>query len=350
MEGVLQVLKDGKAQSQGNVLINTGQAYNQKIILVTEDSFKPFLRIRRSDINDEFLGFFSLLVSYCAAASEGDPAHGPKRGLNIMPRTNFLTMYNIFARDKLQNQFALTSLYDVVRVIAALEPGRNIDIANMKFKWKSQDLRNPISEDWPGKAADMQSGELTVKEFLDTLQGKDTPQLDLLMLMDKMVRHGQIGGLGKRMEGVYGALDKPAPIFEFRDLANVNRNDLSARMDKFDKQVIALHAKATQATLGTHKDKSEPSSSSDVEIKILIQTSPDQQETELEKIANSRSQDQELKATKNTPLPAEQYNCEAETEAEKPGQGIMRPKDQSWWLLAYFRRYIDPSNRFPVGL
>ena len=41
------------------------------------------------------------------------------------------------------------------------------------------------------------------------------------MLMDRMVRHSQIGGLGDQMEGVYGALQKPAPIFECRDLAVV---------------------------------------------------------------------------------------------------------------------------------
>ena len=259
MEGVLQVLKDGKAQVQSDVLINMGQAYNQKIIVVTENSFRSFGRIRSIDINDEFLGFFSLLTSYCVAASEGEPAHGPKRGLNIMPRTNFLTMYNTFARDKLQDQFAVVfSLYDIIRIIAALEPNRNLDIAKMKFKWKPQDLRKPIDETWPGKAAVMQSGELTVKKFLDTLQplSEDTEQLDLLMLMDRMVRHGQIGGLGGRMEGVYGALHKPALIFEFRDLANVNGVALAERMEQFERRVVVLHAKATHPILGMYNDKS----------------------------------------------------------------------------------------------
>lgn len=102
MEGVLQVLKDGKAQVSADVLINLGHVYNQKIFVVTAESFKPFIAIRFSDVNDEFLGFFSLLITYCVAATEGDPAHGPKCGLNIMPRTNLLSMSKMFARDKLQ--------------------------------------------------------------------------------------------------------------------------------------------------------------------------------------------------------------------------------------------------------
>ena len=316
MEGVLQVLKDGKAGTQADVLINRGQAYNQKIIVVTKDSFKPFLDIRQIDINDEFLGFFSLLISYCVAASEGEPAHGPKRGLNIMPRTNFLTMYNKFARDKLKELFKFsTSLYDIVRVIAAVEPGRKLDIANMKFKWKPQDLRNPIDETWPGKDDDMKSGELTVKKFLDTLQPlpPDAPQLDLLMLMDRMVRHGQIGGYGDRMEGVYGSTNRPAPIFEFRDLENVNRANLADRMAAFNRQVVALHAKATGPTLGMYRDKAKHSSSDNVEVKVLIKSPPDQQDSGQENNAKSEYQDQKLEATESTPPPAKQHNCEPET-------------------------------------
>ncbi|KAK4690181.1 hypothetical protein P7C71_g6540, partial [Lecanoromycetidae sp. Uapishka_2] len=300
MEGVLQVLTDGKAKYKRDVLINIGQDYNEKIIVVNKASFQFFGRIRQTDINDEFLGFFSLLISYCVAASEGEAAHGPKRGLNIMPRTNFLTMYNKFARDKLQDQFVLgTSLYDIIRGIAAAERGRNLDTSKMKFKWKPQDLRKPIDETWPGKADDMRSGELTVKEFLDTLQplSSNTPQLDLLMLMDRMVRHGQIGGLEDRMEGVYGARNTPAPIFEFRDLANVNGVTLAARMAEFDQQVIELHAKATHPTLGTYNDKQEHPSSSDSEIEVLMKPSPDQQEAGQEKYTKSGHQGQRLKAT-----------------------------------------------------
>ncbi|KAF2968912.1 hypothetical protein GQX73_g4700 [Xylaria multiplex] len=248
MEGVLQVLQDSKAQNQDNALINVGQDYNSKIVIVKPGSFESFPRIRHEDINAEFLGFFSLLASYCVAASEGDPNHGPKRGLNIMPRTNFLTMYKTFAKKKLKEQLAAgVSLYDIVRVVAALDD-RKWDIRNRKFKWKPQDLGKPVDEHWPGKEDDIRSGELSVEKFLNTLEPlptASTPPLDLLMLMDKMVRHGQIGGLGDRMEGVYGNNRKPAPILEFRDLPNVCKDGVALRMKAYNQQVVDLHGKAT---------------------------------------------------------------------------------------------------------
>lgn len=74
MEGVLQVLKDGKSQVQSGVLINLEQDYNGKISIMTRDSFQLFKWIDRDNMNDIFLGFFSLLTGCCAAASEVEPA------------------------------------------------------------------------------------------------------------------------------------------------------------------------------------------------------------------------------------------------------------------------------------
>ncbi|EHK20040.1 uncharacterized protein TRIVIDRAFT_68618 [Trichoderma virens Gv29-8] len=329
MEGVLQVLEDSKIQNKGNILINQGSDYNTQIILLTAESFGAFKAIRREDIDAEFLGFFSLLTSYCAIASEGKPEHGPKRGLNIMPRTNFLTMYKAFASHKLQAQFAQgTSLYDIVRELASKGSNGKQTIEGKKFKWLPEDLRRDIVEEWPGKAAARASGNLPVKEFLDTLQPlpPSTLQLDLLMLMDEMVRHGQIGGLGDRMEGVYGASEKPAPIFEFRDLMPVKKGDLATRLEQFDQQVVALHRKVTHPTL-------------------------DRQETGQKSNAKSEHQDQKFKTTEGTvPPPAKQHSCETETEAEKPRQGVTPPKDESWWLLSVIRHYSGPSKWFPTEL
>ena len=73
MKGVLQVLKDSKGQVQSDVLINLGQDYNRKISIMTRDSFQSFKWIDRDDMNDEFLGFFSLLTTYYVTASDGEP-------------------------------------------------------------------------------------------------------------------------------------------------------------------------------------------------------------------------------------------------------------------------------------
>ena len=170
------------------------------------------------------------------------------------------------------------------------------------------------------------------------------------MLMDRMVRHGQIGGYGAQMEGVYDSTNRPAPIFEFCDLANVNGIGLAERLAQFNQQVVHLHEKATHPTLGMYRDKSKHSSSSDVEIDVLIKTYPDKQQAGQENNAKSGHQDQKLKATESAPPPAKQHKYELETEAEKPGQVITRPKDQSWWLLSFIHHYSGPSNWVPVNL
>ena len=88
-----------------------------------------------------------------------------------MARTNFLTMYDTFARHQLREQLGSgRSLYDTVRELARAETVGTIDIVPVKFRWKPEDLRKPIDVDWPGKAEDMRTGELTVMKFLDTHQ------------------------------------------------------------------------------------------------------------------------------------------------------------------------------------
>lgn len=50
---------------------------------------------RPEDIGDDALGFFSLIVSYVKTNAKGrNTAHSPKSLSPIMPRTDFLTMYN----------------------------------------------------------------------------------------------------------------------------------------------------------------------------------------------------------------------------------------------------------------
>ncbi|KAI0151819.1 hypothetical protein GGR57DRAFT_503747 [Xylariaceae sp. FL1272] len=323
MEGVLQLLSDAKADVKTNVLINHDLPYNKKIIVLTKKDFMGFATIRPADVTDEFLGFFSLLTTYCVVASEGDRVNGPKRGLNIMPRTNFLTMYNMFARDKLQEAFANSqSLYSIVRTVAALHSAR--DIQDLRFLWKPEDLRNDVSENWPEKDLNRETGNLAVKLFLDTLQGLNTRQLDLLMLMDKMVRHGQIGGLDDRVEGVYQARAKPAPIFEFRDLEPVPSTQLPSRIIAFNEKVIELHKQ------------------------VASPTSLDPQEAQQQSNTNSEHQGQRLTATESIAA-AERHKCGTESENGKPGAGDRR-EDQVWWLLPFIRRYSGLSKLYPADL
>ena len=71
-----------------------------------------------------------------------------------MPRTNFLTIYNTFAQDKLREQFDLgtsSSLYNIIHEIANAESGTSIDIATMKFKWNLEDFESPSTWTSPAR-------------------------------------------------------------------------------------------------------------------------------------------------------------------------------------------------------
>src|SRR3954451_11740002 len=71
-----------------NPLASNGALWGSKIKILTKNDFKSFSKIKASDIPDEFLGYFSLLTSYCVLADSGVPKEGPKHLLPIMPRTD----------------------------------------------------------------------------------------------------------------------------------------------------------------------------------------------------------------------------------------------------------------------
>lgn len=246
LEGLLQVLKDGKDKTD-NVLANKGASYNHKIVIATKDSFKDFGKIKPNDITEEFLGFFSLLTTYCIVANHNDERYGPKRSLNIMPRTDFLGMYKKFIEEKLRAEISEcgTSLYTIVSTVSGVS---NNKLKDYKFKWKPDNLRHKVDQNWDGKDDMIKKGRLRVDKFLDTLQMNDKvakKQLDLLKLMDLSTRHGQIGGLNDRMESVVDHPSSPAPIFEFRDLEATNGGEIAKRMGEYEDKAIEMHKKAT---------------------------------------------------------------------------------------------------------
>ncbi|KAL8910952.1 MAG: hypothetical protein Q9171_003819 [Xanthocarpia ochracea] len=245
LEGLLQVLKDGK-DKKDNVLANKGQSYNDKIVIPTKDSFKDFGKIKEDDITDEFLGFFSLLTTYCVVAKDNDERNGPKRSLNIMPRTDFLGMYKKFIEEKLRAEISEcgNSLYTIVSTVSGVADDK---LKDYEFKWKPDDLRKKDDQDWDGKEDMVKKGRLRVDKFLDTLQMNDKvaqKQLDLLKLMDLLTRHGQIGGLNDRMESVVEHPTLPAPIFEFRDLEAISGGEVAKRMGEYEDKAIEMHKKA----------------------------------------------------------------------------------------------------------
>lgn len=197
LESLLEILKDTK-DKKDNPLASKVTRNSEKITILKKDDFKPFGKIKSEDITDDFLGYFSLLTSYCVLAKANDPREGPKRSLSIMPRTDFVAQYIQFVEQKLEAQFCdgKTSLYDIVQQVS----GRDGSLAGEKFSW-TPGSRREIDEKWNGMEDDLRTGTLQVEKFLNYIQGYDKKvgeqlnQMDLVKLMDRSMRHSQIGNL-----------------------------------------------------------------------------------------------------------------------------------------------------------
>jgi hypothetical protein len=255
LEAVLKILSDAKSKTK-NPLASTGTLYGSKIKILTKNDFTSFSKIKANDITDEFLGYFSLLASYCTLADFGNPKDGPKHLLPIMPRTDFATQYTKFIEPKLKGQLSdkKTSLYDIIEKAS----GSDSNLAKSTFKWKPGTITT-INDNWIGKVEDLKAGTLEVEKFLNYLQGYDQttkktlPQMDLVKLMDKTMRHGQIGSLGSKMETILGT-SKLVPIFEFRDLEPVPASKLGATMGSYEDKVIEYHKQFAKRSIDVRDD------------------------------------------------------------------------------------------------
>ena len=251
---VLNILSDTKSKTLNpltNMLVDGSQ-----IRILTRKDFSSFSKINKKDITDDFLGFFSLLTSYCVLAGISHPDDGPKRSLLIMPRTDFATQYTAFIEPKLKKQLSKkkASLYNIVQQVSGA--GSNLD--KLAFKWTPREIAQ-IDDNWMGKAEDIQTGTLAVEKFLNYLQGYDPatkkalPQMDLVTLMEKAMRYGQIGGLGSKMETMTDT-SQPIPIFEFRELERIKGPDLAATMGSYEDKVIEYYTQFAKRSIDVSED------------------------------------------------------------------------------------------------
>lgn len=225
---------------------------NRNIIkMLTNKDFAQFKKIKQKAVTQEFLGAFTLLTNYCKIAKGSNPIHGPKRELPIMPRTNFVTQYKDYIEPVIKRQLSKkVSLYDIVQAVS----GSRESLAKDEFKWKP---RQPtaVPETWPNKNRDLETGRLEVEKFLNHLQGYDKAakkkvvQLDLIQLMEKSLRHGQIGGLGTKKEAVLNSKKKLAPIFEFRELKPQMGQAIVPAMRNIEGQIEEFHKQFAKRSL-----------------------------------------------------------------------------------------------------
>lgn len=223
-----------------NPLASSGALDAARIKILIKKGFASFTKIIPSDIDDEFLGFFSLLTSYCILAKSTDPRKGPKHLLPIMPRADLSAQYNKFIEPKLRKQFLdkRIPLIDVVVKVSG-----NAQLASEAFTWNVGTITK-ISDDWLGKENNLATGKLETEGFINNIQGFDRkskkvrPKKDLLKLMDKAIRHGQIGSPNDKTEPVLDS-SKEAAIFEFHELDPVFGPNLGAALGAYEEKAIA---------------------------------------------------------------------------------------------------------------
>ena len=249
LAAVYKMMKDVKSGKGSKLYSSISNKKKANIHIVEERDFADaeLHKIRSSDITDDMLGFFSLLVSYAKATKDMKASEGPKHSLSIMPRTDFVTMYKMFdAKLKAQYEGGCSSLFDIVQKLARKDGdgGRGVDrdfnddqLDKATFKWLPPKLepisgaavqeQNPkpipvpppmppplpkkpakrsgdeddgdvsssegIRPSWPGSNTDIHSGTLSVRKWLDRIQDNDQ---DCLAGFESKLRYGQVGQLG----------------------------------------------------------------------------------------------------------------------------------------------------------
>lgn len=110
--------------------------------VVEKDDLAKLDVMDEDDIDDNVLGFFSLILSYAKAAfskGAGMKDNGPKQLINFMPRTDFGTMFNLYIKGKLdsgrecrQKKKEEVNLFTVVKDLGAKE---GLDVEPLEFMW-----------------------------------------------------------------------------------------------------------------------------------------------------------------------------------------------------------------------
>jgi hypothetical protein len=186
-----------------------------------------------------------------------------------MPRTDFKTLWAMYGKDdsthkcnrkhRKKKDPKYEKLLDIVKHLAQkknLRDSGNIEKAT--FKWtapKSQQAEGapivPIPRDkfqsacrslqpqaetvdyklnWETKHSDYRNGELSIESWLIFADGK----VDPLAVMEKLVRNGQVGGLGDTVEKPLYPTDEDAyGLFEIRDLSPGPMTDIKNILKKF---------------------------------------------------------------------------------------------------------------------
>ena len=89
-------------------------------VLVTKDFFKQ-IQVKPENLKDDVLGFFSLVISYIKADWDFGTSGSPKQLVNVMPRTDFTTIFT----SQMKGKIPPSSLYDVCKELVCFKKDGN---------------------------------------------------------------------------------------------------------------------------------------------------------------------------------------------------------------------------------
>lgn len=118
-----------KAQrEQNHPLLPLGGNPKRRLIWVQSGFFQsnPY-GLTPNDVKADALGFFSLVLSYAKSASFLVSGESPKTLISIMPRTDFVTMYNEISPE-IQSGINSGSLFDILNILACYKSDITGDI------------------------------------------------------------------------------------------------------------------------------------------------------------------------------------------------------------------------------
>ncbi|KAF2201339.1 hypothetical protein GQ43DRAFT_480789 [Delitschia confertaspora ATCC 74209] len=212
---------------------------------VTKDFFQSKPNGMAADgVKDDLLGFLSLVMSYAKNARHFEDASSPKELTSIMPRTEFVTMYNM-VKGQVKGD-----LYDLIEVLACYK--NSGDKVEIDTGFCSGTVSKPVvtKGKMDEKVFGVSNQALSVQDWIKSIKNGQAP--DKLTQLDKNV-DGSIGGLNTAVEHVLQTT-REVPLFEFRRLPGVKVSEMENLVTKAEQAVIDLHKKYANAPRKIKRD------------------------------------------------------------------------------------------------
>ncbi|KAF2875116.1 hypothetical protein BDV95DRAFT_564354 [Massariosphaeria phaeospora] len=213
--------------------VNARKAYFSVVVPELFAARPNDMSARSVQNNLSLLGFLSFVVNVAESAHRLPAGKSTKHFMLLMPRTDFVTMYWLVAKDVKGDLWKLVKHLICHRVNskgkAVLDSSKcstNM-VGTLKLDkehiWKTADGRHPLDiKDW---VRGIQEGR------------------DLLQRWDKDHYNGQVGGFGNKLEYLDGSTNQKeaAVIIEYRGLKEMIRDEIPQASVDMESAIIDLH-------------------------------------------------------------------------------------------------------------